>query len=302
MPDESKRKMRGDELKAVLDEYAVWFMQALRRISYPQETSLKKAPGPKSFARWVESAERSSEIESGSLGSLKRINADLLSSVEKLIEESSIEKKAPAYEDFDKAVTLYEEFGNFIRRVMKDNSSGNAGIDPVTGLRTVEAFFKDVELEKNRLERQGKSFCVGMSRIDSHDDFRHKLNPGRQEEGFKSIADVLRKSLRSFDDAYRIEEGFFLFCLKQTTLSGGMSALRRIRANLEQKNFSYEIDGKNIALSLSSSITEPLPQDDIAKTIENMKKELTASEGKPGLVIEHLEISPLQRLIKEGRV
>jgi diguanylate cyclase len=288
------------ELEPVLDEYGAWFMQIMRRVFYPSITENKTFNRPQTFFDWVQAAEQGQLIDPGTLLNIKVLHEDMSNLADKLINETLKTQKAPEYDAFDKLATFYEEFINALRRFETDYAVGDIEIDAVTGLRSSGMFYKDTRREMDRLARQGKSFSLALAKIDGFEQIKQSANKQQLEETMKSLAGVIKKSLRSFDDAYRNEGDEFLLSLKQTTASGGLKALHRVRRSLTENPIMLELKGRKIQLSLSSCIGEPLPEDDIRALLVNMRKDMT-KYAEPGMVIEYFEMSPLQRLIKEGR-
>lgn len=289
------------ELEPVFDEYGAWFMNVARRVFYPSLTTGKTFTSPQTFTDWLYEAEKGEFIDSNTLFSIRMLHEDLTSLSEKLINETLKTQKAPDYDAFDKLATFFEEFINSLRRIEKDYAVGDIDIDIVTGLRSSGMFYKDIRREMDRLARQGKPFCVALARIDGYEKIKQALSKEKMDESMKALAGIVRKSLRSFDDAYRTEEDEFILSLKQTSPNGGLKALNRIKKALEEAPLLLDIKDGPKRLSISSCIAEPLPEDDIRTLLANMKKDMDGAASDPGTIIEYFEMSPLQRFLKEGR-
>jgi hypothetical protein len=116
----------------------------------------------------------------------------------------------------------------------------------------------------------------------------------------KTVAELVKKCMRSFDDAYHFN-GTFVLSLKQTGTSGGVRALKRLKADLDKSRATYSVQGVKHEISLSSCIGEPNEAEDVTAFIENLKKDLNLYQtDKGGAVVEYTELSPLQRFIRDS--
>lgn len=299
MSTEHDQKNHIEELESVLDDYTEWFMGFVRRVFYPAEAIEKVLNRPESFSLWMRQAIEEELFTPERLEGLKNLNNDLHQYAATLLSEVYQKKQPPAYSDFDKLATFFEEFLNLVRRLEKEYLLGESGVDVRTGLRSKDMFYKDIQRELDRLERQGKSFSLALVNIDHFDRVRRALNDSAISSVYKLVADMIRKSTRSFDDAYNMDEGMFVVALKQTKASGGLRALQRLKTSIGNSKQVFDTPEGKLALSVSSCITEPLPNDDIRSLLVNMKKDILAYPDQGGAIIEYVEISPLQRFIKK---
>ncbi|MGB4057336.1 MAG: diguanylate cyclase, partial [Alphaproteobacteria bacterium] len=249
---------------------------------------------------WLAQSQKNGVIRPDILQRVKDLHKDLSERASGLLEDSSRRKLPPHQEDFKKLTVTFEEFVSYLRRIEKETGSNNADIDPLTGLRGKESMEKDVKREMDRLARQGKAFSLALIQIDQFDDIQKFLSQSEQDECIKAVANFVKKSMRSFDDAYRLDKGMFILSLKQTGTQGGVKALKRVKDELDSMKISYTIEGKNRLLSLSSCIGEPAPGEDIFSFITNLTKDIKAYDGGKGSVVEFYDLSPLQRFIRDN--
>ncbi|MBP7722563.1 MAG: diguanylate cyclase [Alphaproteobacteria bacterium] len=285
-------------LEAVLDEYTEWFLQVTRRIFYPQHISDNKNQifsCPPSFEAWVKSA---SSVRPDIVRTLRALHDDLCKRSELLMNNAVRERKPPVYEEFLKLTVLFEEFTGRIRRFEKDLVLGDSGIDALTGLRSMHALEKDTKREMERLARQGKTFAMALVRIDHFKDIQ-KEDPQEVEHCIKIVAELVKKSMRSFDDAYRGEDGMFILSLKQTGTPGGIKALKRLKKELDESKLMYKSKGVDTLVTLSSCIGEPNEGEELKTFLDNLQKDLDVYREDMGSVLEHFDLSPLQRYIRD---
>ena len=290
------------DLESIIVDYTEWFLEATRRIFYPAESHDSRGrelDHPLSFNAWTSNAASIGSMDSGLITNLDSLHHDLCTLADTLMRESAHGKKSPAFKDYDTFAVLFEEFAGHIRRLEIDSLMENGGIDPLTGLRSVEAMEKDIRREMDRLARQGKTFSLALVRIDEFEKLKRLMAPGEAAECVKIVADMVKKCMRSFDDAYHVDD-MFVLSLKQTGVTGGMRALKRLKSDLDQSDAFCMVQGKPHPLSLSSCVGAPNENDDVITFIEHLKKDLGEYQTeKGGGVVEYFEMSPLQRYIRD---
>lgn len=290
---------RLKELLTVLDEYTEWFMQVVRRVTYPAgNEKIAHFSKPTSFLKWADRAE-ADDFAPEMIARLCKLHDELSLKADKLINESMKHARPVEFSEFNKLVTLFEEFLHHTRRLERDVMLEDSGIDTLTGLRSYTVLEKDLGRELERLARQGKAFSLALVRIDNFEELK-KENSQEISNGYlKLVAELIKKSMRSFDDAYRLETNEFALSLKQANMNGGFKALERLKRELEKSRATCNLGGKIIPLTLSSCIAEPLPGDNLKELLQNLRQDLDKSGKAEGSVLEYFEMSPLQRFIKE---
>ena len=134
------------DLESIIVDYTEWFLEATRRIFYPAESHDSRGrelDHPLSFNAWTSNAASIGSMDSGLITNLDSLHHDLCTLADTLMRESAHGKKSPAFKDYDTFAVLFEEFAGHIRRLEIDSLMENGGIDPLTGLRSVEAMEKD---------------------------------------------------------------------------------------------------------------------------------------------------------------
>lgn len=292
--DLNKRLAR---LLPVLDDYTEWFGQCMRRISHPE--SFKDSPNikrPSSFYIWSAQA-RQDSFQPRILEHLNGIHDDLIERGEGLLLRTASTGTSAEAKHLDDFVIRFEEFVHAIRRLEKDILMGDRGIDFLTGLRSVALLDRDFKRELDRTARQGKAFSLALVRIPALAVLREAGHDDRANQCLKDVSGLIKKSVRSFDDGYRMTSDEILLSLKQANLSGGVRALERIKRALEHKTITFRINGEDHLVSLSSCIAEPVKGDNLETLLKNLRRDLDDMNGEEGGVLEYIELSPLQRYV-----
>lgn len=289
------------KLKALLpvrEEHTEWYSAIIRKVFYPETLpeghSVKR---PESFLYWLKEAGDSGLIGKTTIVRLKKLHDDLHACGDQFLTAAASGKKPPAL-SFDKLTMTFEEFLNQLGRLEIDCLMENSGLDPLTTLRSKSVLIKDLERELERLARQGKPFTIAMVRIDDYDKIMASQGEGRARGHVKLVSELIKSSVRSFDDAYASGDDEFVLSLKQSDIPGGVKALERLRALLEERRVIVEIDGKAAPLSLSCCIAEPLPGDKVEDLLDGLRRDLRESTKEAGQVLQYYEMSPLQRYVQ----
>ncbi len=292
-----------EDLEIIQDEYLGWLLRLTSCIFYPESAlpDYNLSP-PDSFTLWLERAQSSKEgFETQKLKNIKDLHKALTDRASILTRYAVRSGEIPASDVFEGFNQTFENFMRNIKRLSRESLFEGSGFDSLTGLRNQDVLKKDIAKELDRLSREGKPFSLALVRIDDFEGILKQQGETTGNEYIKLVAELIKKCVRSFDDAYRIEDGMFILSLKQTSPSGGILALNRLKREVEDQDSTFQIQGRPVTLSLSSCVAEPLPDDDIDLLLKNLKSDLSGGADHEGTVLEYNEMSPLERYVKEAQ-
>lgn len=300
MPVSYETESRLKALAPVLDEHAEWFGRAVRFIFYPetQERGRQKLGEPESFGHWIRDAAADEAFSRESIAELKEKFRNLHMTAGRLAAAALESGRRPDLEEYESLVSLYESFVQGLRRLERDSVLADSGLDAVSGLRSAQVMKIDLERELERRARRGKPFCVVMARIDDYEHLISAVSEKRLQEIIGIVAQKIKLCLRSFDDAYRIDDGEFVMSLKQTEQTGGSAAVERLRRLLAAENIMIHNRGEQKPLTMSYCVAEPLPGDTFDDLFRNMRADIGRYEGGSDTAFEFKEQSPVQRYVK----
>lgn len=286
-------------LSPVLDEHADWYNRVLRRIYYPEEYQPDDfITHPETFGEWIGTMENEDVLEGATLKNLKDTYGELTGMANEVIRAAQEQETKISVRSFDSFAMIYENFIAKLRRLEMDLAQADSGLDVATGLRSKKALWHDMEREMERLSRRGKPFVLALVQIVDHD----KIKASQSEEEYKRIIAIvvklIKKCIRSFDDAYRSDDGEFIMCLKQSEQAGGSAAIARLLRFLDEEELYCEIDGQQHAIDLACCVAEPMPGDEIETLLRNMRQDLGRYELDEAAALEYIEKSPLQRIVE----
>ena len=168
------------------------------------------------------------------------------------------------------------------------------------GLRSQHAMEIDIARELERRARRGNPFTLALARIDNYDEFRSIIDPAQHKQVFGTLGRLIKKCVRSFDDAYRSGDCEFIMSLKHAVSVGGTAAVNRLRGFLADEQIVIRVDGREIPLTMSYCVAEPVPGDTLEELLSNMRQDLDKWDEGGDQAVEYHEQSPLQRYIGDG--
>ncbi|MDH5723637.1 MAG: diguanylate cyclase [Alphaproteobacteria bacterium] len=296
MPLSYNKKFSWMNIAPVIEDHILWFDDFVEGLFYPDS---KKATKPSSFETWVNEANSDRSVAYEDIDRLSALHSELFELAAKIESMTMHVGQKPPAELFQNLKRGYEEFLKFLQRVEHGLIMEESGYDTFTGLRSSKNFKNDVLKEMDRLERQGRNFCIAMARIDRYEALQNTLSAEEVNSYVQLVAELIKLSVRSFDDAYYMQNGEFVLSLKQTGSSGGFSALDRLRKELEQKRITLFLDNKETLLTMSCCVGEPANGDDIDNLLKNLRGNLDDNKRETDAILEYYEMSPLQRFIKQ---
>ncbi len=287
-------------LAPVLDEHADWYSRVMRRIFYPEYVR-EEFDAPASFTVWVQQAAQDGFIGKVTLDRLVGLHAELHHTAEALMRDVLRSGTKADFKHYDELSNLYDDFIYQLRRLEHDAVMADSGLDTVTGLRSRKAMLVDLQREMERRTRRGKPFCLVLSRIDNYESVRQAVTEERDREIVMTVARLIKKCIRSFDDAYRSGDGEFIMSLKHSDISGGAAAINRLQRFMDDEKIVVEQPGgRPFELTVSSCVAEPLPGDTLEEMLRNMRNDLHKfKENEGGTMVEYFEQSPLSRYVNE---
>ena len=290
-----------DSVLPVLEELGEWFSGIIKYVFYPEDfVSSGDIRKSELFTKWLVRAHREESIQPEIVEKLTLLQQDLYKIADNLIDQVAGTGQKPALSSFNDFMTLYDEFTRHIRRLENDLVMEGSGYDAFTGLRSKKMFKVDIEMELERLARQGKNFCVALVKLDRFDEMLRDLDVKEVDGYIKLVASLIKISMRTYDDAYYYGKDEFILSLKQADLQGGVSALERLKKEVERQDIKVQFSGdKQRHLSMSCCIAEPVSEDVATDLVRDLRRDLERVVDDTGDgVLRYHELSPIQRYVQ----
>ena len=106
--------------------------------------------------------------------------------------------------------------------------------DTLTGIFNRAQLYPTLEQEVRRTRRSERGFCLLMIDLDGLKAVNDSFGHHRGDEVLRSLAGVIRRSIRLVDTAYRYGGDEFLVLLPETDFAGAFVVAEKIRAGAEE--------------------------------------------------------------------
>lgn len=167
-------------------------------------------------------------------------------------------------------------------------------LDSRTGLKKAHVLQHDMTKELERLDRGGEPFSLALIRVDDFEALKNEADQDAINALYDFLGKLFFESLRSFDDAYILNDSDFALTLKLAHVSGGIRAIERIRDGIEREGYAVQVGNESRVISVSCCVAEPMPDEKIDDLIKNLSEDLMGEDNQ-GNVFSYKELSPLQR-------
>ncbi len=279
-----------EAIMPVLDEHVTWYSRLMK--SYFEGRPFM-SPAPAIFKEWLDLAQAENKIPVETVDKLTRIHTGLIDAAHDFTLKFEM-RENPPIKEFNEVTRHYEEFIQSMRRIELDQALENSGYDDKTGLRSFKVLPNDFDREMERRARRGNPFVLALVKINNYKD-EWLSGDDATQVAIRKIADQIKDSLRSFDDAYYMGGQYFILALKHADLVGSQSAALRLNQAIASAHIPTP-DDPLTEISVSCVLSEPTKGDVLDDLISNMKKDLEGIDAK-GTVLQYQDLSPLQRYI-----
>ena len=166
---------------------------------------------------------------------------------------------------------------NLAQRVMVLESelhrlSGEVSTDQLTQVANRRGLLRDFEIAKARADRHGESLAVGLLDIDNFKKLNDELGHNAGDEALKSLAALVKNSLRPSDTVARYGGEEFVVLLPDTPLADAQMILTRLQRTLSSGLFMHE--RKNVMVTFSAGVTCYRSTERIEDTLERADQSL----------------------------
>ncbi|KNZ34366.1 MAG: hypothetical protein AD742_03095 [Methylibium sp. NZG] len=150
--------------------------------------------------------------------------------------------------------------------------SGEVSTDQLTQVANRRGLLRDFDIAKARAERHGESLAVGLLDIDNFKKLNDELGHNAGDEALRSLAALVKNSLRPSDSVARYGGEEFVVLLPDTTLEAAQVILTRLQRTLSSGLFMYE--QKNVMVTFSAGVTCYRADERIEDTLERADQSL----------------------------
>ena len=304
MPLTKEENTKVQNLAPVYDSYLSWQKYITRFLHAPLEEKAafaKLAAAPQELEVWINGFEADSPYRP-MLEELRILKNELHQCVNTMLATGAGDEHSVSHEVVETYSTLFERFLLNLKHIEMRLIQGASSIDRETGLFDLEALKADYDKDMERLVRYEHPFCLLYGRIKNYHSGQKAVLQDREMPVIRAAAFLLRSTIRSFDEAYRIGENEFILSCKIVKKPGGMAVTRRIEKLVEGRHIVVRTEGgQEEPLSFSFCVADPVQGDALEQLLSNMREELNAYDDKSasGTAIELREQSELEKYLAE---
>ena len=155
-----------------------------------------------------------------------------------------------------------------------------ARFDPLTNLYNRRAMSEFIDQEVARVKRNESSLAVILCDIDLFKKFNDDYGHDCGDYVLVKVAKLLHDNLRTQDTCCRWGGEEFLMMLPDTEASGVELVAQRIRQNLNNQTFSFDVDGKKLDINITMTFGCAVHKIDTDMTKTIKKADEALYEGK----------------------
>lgn len=305
MPLSEDIQSRVHTLAPVFDSYLGWQKNLMKAIHNPAEIKdITAIPVPQEFIAWANDFPKSSGYNT-MVEELRAHETEMHSVAGAIMAKAMIAAEPGQIDNslVDRIATLYERFFLNLKHLEMRLIEGSSSMDKETGLYDKEALIHDYAKDMERLTRYDHPFCLIMGKINGYSEGQTAMLQDKELSLTKIAAYLLRSTIRTFDEAYRIGENEFVLSCKVIQKAGGFAITRRIEKLIANRDISVTApDGAQVPLALSFCVADPVHGDELDDLLANMRSDLNRYDGEADSTtsIELSEQSPLERFISEN--
>jgi diguanylate cyclase len=244
----------ADGLGVVLDEHLRWIGQWHRAVFYREGEGVDEETPPASFARWVSDASDDDLAHQPAVEKLINLH-ELMHRQARFLRLKATTGDFPTEAEYEGVINRFDEFCVQLRRVERAFGAAQSALDTLTGLRHRRGMGEALEREENRFRRTGQPYCVAIGDIDKFKSVNDTYGHDVGDKVISAFAAVISRSIRNFDEAFRMGGEEFLICLKETDLEDGFQVIDRLRQSM-QNNLVPLPDGKSFSVTASFGIAQ----------------------------------------------
>ncbi|MES2729451.1 MAG: hypothetical protein V4621_05035 [Pseudomonadota bacterium] len=198
--------------------------------------------------------------------------------------------------DIASITTRYMTFQQSLAQMVTDILFSVSDIDFVTFLRHSQWLDREWGREMERLTRDGKAFCICLVKLKILPHPLHIFDPIAEHDlaHLRQAAAVMGRCVRSFDDVFCLDDGFFIILLRQTNYAGGVRFIRRLQDVMVETGQKRPIP---VDLSLSCCVAEPVVGETLPHVLTQMRQDMVNQTEDGQMIATRREISPLVRYV-----
>ena len=273
------------QISRIVDEHVNWMVgwHRLAFIASPMKTpgellqDAQNLPVPKSFIAWFRGGAQKLTTEQPKIDRLAVLHDQLHKLAKMVLVKAAASTPAPT--EYEMVMGRYLDFMSALREFERTFSAAAAGLDTLTGLKSRFTLCADLMAEQNRMARAKTPFTIAIADLDQFRTLNQLHGVDTGDRALVQTAEAIQKTIRIYDDAYRIGGDGFLICLKGANGTEAYKVIERLRGAIAAQPVRL-FGGGGLALTASFGVVEARKDEDIAFLIH--RAELALNEARQG--------------------
>lgn len=275
------------QITRIVDEHVNWMVGWHRQafLASPMKTPgelLQDAQNlavPKAFASWFRGAAQKLTTEQPLIDKLAILHDQLHRLAKMVLVKAAGEPLPPT--DYEMVMARYLDFMQSLRTFERNFSAAAAGLDTLTGLKSRFTLMADLTAEQNRLARAKAPFTIAIGDIDQFRSLNQLHGAETGDRALVMTAESIQKTIRIYDDAYRIGGDEFLICLKGANGTEAFKVIERLRSAVAAQPVRL-FGGGGLALTASFGLVEARKDEDLASLVARAEQALQEAKQNGG--------------------
>lgn len=170
-------------------------------------------------------------------------------------------------DEYDKFIATAIRFKNALRSLQFKIINDVCLVDHLTGAWNRSSLLRRITEEYERRAREGGSCCLCMMDLDHFKKINDVHGHAAGDEVLRSVVEVVKRRLRTYDSVFRYGGEEFLLCLPNITLDEAELAVERLRQDVETTDITLA-NSAVVRVTASFGLAQLCSQSSIEQSIE----------------------------------
>ncbi len=283
------------QINKIVDEHVQWLL-AFHRLAFYRDIATSAAeaiggktasandlPMPKSFANWFRGSAQRLPADQSTIDRLAILHDQLHKFAKMMLQKAEGTKKSelmPAI-DYEMVMTRYADFMHALRRFERGFSAASAGLDLLTGLRSRFTLATDLAAEQKRMARSKQPLSIALGDLDSFREIGALHGTETADRALQLMGEAINQTIRTYDDAYRVEGDAFLICLKGAIGKDATAVIERLRGRIAETPVRL-FGGGTLPITAAFGVIEVATDEPLPTLLSRVETVLHAAKDSGG--------------------
>lgn len=228
------------------------------------------------FGTWFLRNQHSGLVNQPAVRSIARLHEELRERARALAARAVDGGSLPDAE-YDAFMDAASGFVMQVRRLERAFTAAFSDVDPLTGVLNRHAMCRELERERARAVRMGRTCALAIADLDHFKAVNDCHGHAAGDRVLAAAAELFASGLRAYDSVYRYGGEEFLFCLPEAPLDVARQILERILCSLSARAIPLA-EGTQLTITCSFGVAEITPDATLDETLARADQALYAAK------------------------